>query len=144
MFPADYQIAFTLLILAGVVYTFIRESIAPHLAAMGAMALLLVTGVIRTEQALSVFANPAPVTIACMFVIAAALERTGVLDAMGRAALRQADRNRKATIIVMLGGVILISAFVNNTPVVMVMAPVVIAVANRLKEFPSRFLLPLA
>jgi di/tricarboxylate transporter len=144
MLPLDYQIAFTLLILAGVVFAFIRESVPAHLVAIGAMVLLLLTGVITTEQALSVFANPAPVTIACMFVIAAALERTGVMDAMGRAVLRLVDKKRKAALIVILGGVILISAFVNNTPVVMVMAPVVIAVANRLKDSPSRFLLPLA
>jgi len=140
----DFQIVFTLLILGGVIYALARESMPAHLAAMGAMALLLLGGVLSTEQALGVFGNPAPITIASMFVITAALERTGTLDAMGRLALRHVDKSPKVSIIILLGCVILMSAFMNNTPLVMVMAPVVIAVATRLKEFPSRFLLPLA
>jgi len=138
-----FDIAFTLLVLAGVIYVFVRERLAAHLAALGAMALLLLAGILDTEQALSVFANPAPVTIAALFVIAAALDRTGVLDAMGRAALRQALRSRRGAVLVLLVGTVLVSAFVNNTPVVIVMTPVLIAVAGRLREYPSRLLLPM-
>jgi di/tricarboxylate transporter len=138
-----FEISFTLLVLVGVVYAFVRERIAAHLVAFGAMILLLLVGILDTNQVLNVFSNPAPVTIGAIFVIAAALERTGVLDAIGQAALRQATRNRKAVMALMLLGVVVVSAFINNTAVVMVMAPVIIAVAGRLKEYPSRYLIPL-
>ena len=143
MNAAGFHIAVTLLVLAGVIYSFVRERIPPHFAAMGAMGLLLLLGVISTEQALDVFANPAPVTIACMFVIVAALDSTGVMDALGRAALGLAGRSRTGALLSLLLAVVLASAFVNNTPLVMVMTPVVIAVAARLKLAPSRFLIPL-
>jgi di/tricarboxylate transporter len=138
-----FGIGFTLLVLVGVVYAFVREQIAAHLVAFGAMILLLLVGILDTEQVLQVFANPAPVTIAAVFVIAAALERTGVLDALGQAAIRQAVRNRRTAMALLLLGVVTVSAFINNTAVVMVMAPVIIAVATRLKEYPSRYLIPL-
>jgi di/tricarboxylate transporter len=137
------EIGLTLLVLLGVVYAFVREQIAAHLVAFGAMILLLLVGILDTEQVLQVFANPAPITIAAIFVMAAALERTGVLDAMGQAAIRQAARNHRATMVLLLLGVVMVSAFINNTAVVMVMAPVIIAVATRLKEYPSRYLIPL-
>lgn len=138
-----FEISFTLLVLIGVIYAFVRERIAAHLVAFSAMIVLLLVGILDTSQVLNVFSNPAPVTIGAIFVIAAALERTGVLDAMGQAALRQASRNRKTVMVLMLLGVVTVSAFINNTAVVMVMAPVIIAVAARLKEYPSRYLIPL-
>lgn len=138
-----FQLLFTLLVLLAVIYLFVRESIPAYLTAVLAMTVLLLVGAIDTHQLLAVFSNPAPITIACMFVMTAALERTGVLDALGQVAVRSAVRRRRLTIVAMLLGVILVSAFVNNTPLVMVMAPVVITVAKRLKEYPSRFLLPL-
>jgi di/tricarboxylate transporter len=141
---ANLHILLTLLVLAGVLYAFVRERFPAYLTAIGAMALLLMAGVIGTDQALAVFANPAPITIASMFIIGAALERTGVMDAMAHASLRLADRNRKLAVGALLGGVVIGSAFMNNTPVVMVMAPVVIAVARKLREYPSKYLIPLS
>ncbi|HEU5047466.1 MAG TPA: SLC13 family permease [Rickettsiales bacterium] len=139
-----FPIVITFLVLAGVLYAFIREKIPAHLAAIGAMALLLATGMINTDQALAVFSNPAPVTIIAMFVIAASLERTGVMDSIASAALRLADKNRYVALGTLLCGVIAGSAFMNNTPVVMLMIPVIITVARRLKEFPSHYLIPLS
>lgn len=142
--PVDFTIILTLLSLLWVLYAFISERFQPHLAALFAMVALLATGVISTDQALAVFSNPAPITIACMFVIVAALERTGILDSLAYGALKLADRSRALAIIVMLFGIIAVSAFVNNTPIVMVMAPVVISVARRLKDYPSKYLIPLS
>lgn len=142
--PVNFHILLTLLVLAGLLYVFVRERIPAHLAAIGATALLLAAGVITTDQVLAVFSNPAPVTIASMFIIAAALERTGVMDAIAQSALRLADKSRKIALSTLLGGVICGSAFINNTPVVMLMTPVIISVARRLKEFPSRYLIPLS
>lgn len=139
----NFQMVLTLLVLAAVIYLFISERWPAYLTAASAMALLLLAGALDTGQALAVFSNPAPVTIASLFVIGAALERTGVMDALALAATRITGRHRRSALVAGLLGVIVVSAFMNNTPVVMIMAPVVIAVARRLKDYPSRYLLPL-
>ena len=139
-----FHVFITSVVLIGIFYAFIKEQIPADLAALTAMAVLLVTGVISTNDALTVFSNPAPITIACMFIMSAALERTGVVDALGAYALNLAKTSRLLAMIWLIGGVMLVSAFMNNTPVVMVMAPVVISVAQKLREYPSKFLIPLS
>lgn len=139
-----FHVLVTSVVLVSVFYAFIREQIAPHIAALTAAAILLITGVISTNQTLAVFSNPALVTIACMFIMSAALERTGVVDLLGAQALKLAKTNRLLAMIWLIGGVMVVSAFMNNTPVVMVMAPVVISVAQKLREYPSKFLIPLS
>lgn len=140
----NIEIILTLTILIAVFVSFILEKIPAHVTAMIAMCLLLALGLITTKDALSVFSNSAPVTIACMFIMSAALERTGVIDLMGVYVLKLAKRNKALAILVLLGGAMLFSAFMNNTPVVVIMTPVVIAVANGLKKYPSKFLIPLS
>ena len=140
----NIEIILTLTILIAVFVSFILEKIPAHVTAMIAMCLLLALGLITTQDALSVFSNSAPITIACMFIMSAALERTGVIDLMGVYVLKLAKRNKALAILVLLGGAMLFSAFMNNTPVVVIMTPVVIAVANGLKKYPSKFLIPLS
>jgi di/tricarboxylate transporter len=144
MLIAHIHMIITALVLIAVFILFVKERIAPHLTAMGAMAVLLACGVITTENALSTFSNPAPITIAAMFVLSAALSQTGVIDLMGYHMLKTAENSRTRSFLLLLGGVMLASAFMNNTPVVLIMAPVVIAVAQKLKESPSKHLIPLS
>ena len=59
---------------------------------MGALGVLLVTGILRTSEVMTVFSNDAPIVIGCMFVLSAALERTGAIDALARVFLRMAAR----------------------------------------------------
>lgn len=139
-----FHLGVTALLLIGVIYLFVHEKLPPHVTAMLAMAILLVAGVIDTDEALSVFSNSAPITIACMFILSGALERTGVIDVMGRYVLLLAERNKKLAIGCLFGGAVLASAFMNNTPVVVLLAPVVIAMAKKLKDAPSKYLIPLS
>lgn len=144
MNPHYFHIAITAIVLIGVLYLFVREKLPAHVTAMGAMAVLLCTGTISTTEALAVFSNSAPITIAAMFIMGAALLHTGVIDGIGTKMLRLAERSRMLAITALLGGVLFTSAFINNTPVVVVMAPVVIAVARKLRESPSKYLIPLS
>ena len=75
-------IVFALVILVFV--AFLREWLAPDVVALSALGILLITGTIQAEDALKVFSNSAPITIGCMFVLSAALERTGAIDALAR------------------------------------------------------------
>src|SRR3546814_4921573 len=69
-----------------------------------AVGLLLVTGILGTDDVLSVFSNSAPITIAAMFVLSAALERTGVIDTLGRQVARVSGRSPLLSVALMMIG----------------------------------------
>lgn len=134
----------TFAVLVGVFIAFIREKTPPHIIALTGMVVLLAVGAISTEDMLSVFGNSAPVTIACMFVISAALDQTGVIDSLGRFLLRISLYNKYLGLCAMMGVVVSVSPFMNNTPLVVILTPVVITLALKLNDFPSRYLIPLS
>lgn len=137
--------AYLALFTVAVMFTlFLRESYPTEIIALGGAGFLLITGVLSAERALEVFSNPAPWTIAAMFILSGALVRTGTLEQLTQFALAHAKTSPKRV----LGGlavfVILASAFMNNTPVVVIMIPVVIEMAAHLKLAPSKLLIPLS
>ena len=67
---------FVCILLVAVFMAFVKEWFPPDLVAMGAFVLLMISGVLPADKALLVFANPAPIIIACMFILSAALDRT--------------------------------------------------------------------
>ena len=138
------QIAIVLVLVTIVFFGMVKELIAPEVLAMGAVSLLLATSILSTQDVLKVFSNSAPFTVACLFILSEALERTGVINAMGLAMARVKWRSWDHALLVMMMGVAVLSAFVNNTPIVVIMVPVVIQLAHALSVPPSRFLMPLS
>jgi di/tricarboxylate transporter len=136
--------AFVLLLLALVFVSFLRELYPPDVTALAAAAVLLATGLLATDDFLTVFSNSAPITIAMMFIVSAALERTGVLQVLG-AWLRQRARGSyvRALGLLMLATMVA-SAFMNNTPVVILLTPIAISIAASVAAAPSRLLMPLS
>jgi di/tricarboxylate transporter len=124
--------------------SFALELRAPEVSAMGAVALLLLLGVISSDDLVGVMSNAAPVTIGAMFILSAALVRTGVLDALARRVIARAARRPGLAVFALLAIVAALSAFMNNTPLVMMMIPVAVALAGKLKESGSRLLIPLS
>lgn len=133
-----------LAVVAGLFIAFLRERVAPDVAAVGAVALLLATGLLSTRDFLGVFSNAAPLTIAAMFILSGAMQRTGLIEAFGRAVSGHAVRHPALALPLIMGAVMVASAFVNNTPVVIVLIPVVIGLAQRLGRAPSKMLIPLS
>lgn len=142
--PAVFPLLLSLVVLAGLLYTFVRERWPAHLAAMTGMVVLLMGGALTTDEMLKVFSNSAPITIAAMFVLSAALERSGAIDSLGRRMLRVAVHNKPLALGTLVLAVMALSAFMNNTPIVIILTPVVIAVARRLYDYPSKYLIPLS
>jgi di/tricarboxylate transporter len=103
----------------------------------------LLLGVIDTDQAFSGFSNPAPITVAALFVLAAAAERTGLLAAPVARLLGERGRSRSshARLLLPSAGA---SALFNNTPLVAMLIPDVVSWCRRNGEQASRFLLPLS
>ena len=134
----------TLTIVGFMFVLFLREILPTEVVAMTGVSLMLITGVLPYEAALAVLSNPAPWTIAAMFIIMGALVRTGALDAFTAHADRQARSNPALALTMMMAFVVLASAIVSNTPVVVVMIPVFTQLAKTLGLAPSRLLIPLS
>ncbi|MBT4568685.1 MAG: SLC13 family permease [Marinovum sp.] len=123
---------------------FFRETYPTEVVAIAGVSLLLISGVLPYDRALTVLSNPAPWTIAAMFIVMGALVRTGALDALTTLAEAQAKHHPRRAIGLMIGFVALASAVVSNTPVVVVMIPVFVQLARSLDISASKLLIPLS
>lgn len=122
----------------------VREWGKPDITVMAAVALLMATGLLQPKQVLSVFSNPAPITIACLFIISGALDKTGCVDGLGRWLGHVGGHSERRLLAAVLAVGLVVSPFINNTPLVMVMIPAVMAVAQRQGIAPSKLLIPLS
>ncbi|MGR3679311.1 MAG: SLC13 family permease [Paracoccaceae bacterium] len=134
----------TLIIVGFMFVAFLREILPTEVVALSGVALMLLTGVLPYDAALPVLANPAPWTIAAMFIIMGALVRTGALNAFTHTAQKQAKTNPKLAVALLMAFVVGASAVVSNTPVVVVMIPVFTQIARTLGVQASKMLIPLS
>ena len=123
---------------------FITEVFPTEVVAIAGVALMLALGLLPYDMALSVFSNPAPWTIAGMFIVVGALVRTGALESFIVQAEKTAKKSPYKGLVVLLLIVVVGSAFVNNTPVVVIMIPVFIQLAKSMGIQTSRLLIPLS
>jgi di/tricarboxylate transporter len=141
---ADLHIYITLGLLIAVFAGFVWERLSPDVVALGAVAILLAFGILDTSEFLGVFSNSAPITIAMMFIISAALERTGCLHGMGKVISKIAGASYLRAMLVIMFAVMITSAFMNNTPVVIMLTPIVISLAKSINVPASKMLIPLS
>ena len=138
----------TALITLGVVFVmfllFVRETFPTEVVALLGAALMLVLGVLPYADAQAVLSNSAPWTIAAMFIVMGALVRTGALEVLTRIAESYARTNPRAAVIGVILSVMGASAIMNNTPVVVVMIPVVVQLSKTLGTKASKLLIPLS
>jgi di/tricarboxylate transporter len=143
VFLEDYSAWIGLGIIIIIFIGFISERYHPSVVAAGGAVSFLLLGYVTTDELVAVFSNPAPITIAAMFILSGALVRTGMLEAIASWVLNQ-SQSPVFAIITMIISVIIASAFVNNTPVVLVLIPIVIRLAASLKLAPTKLLIPLS
>lgn len=134
----------TLLVLLAVVAALIWDKLRADVVALTGAAFLLMTGVVRPVEVQSAFASPAIVALASLFVIAYAMELAGLLDEAIRRVVKLCRRIGRAGLWVMIALAGSASAFLNNTPIVVLGAPVVRDVAKSLGESPKSYLIPLS
>ena len=123
---------------------FVRETYPTEVVALAGAALMLASGVLPYDTARAVLSNPAPWTIAAMFVVMGALVRTGSLEVLTRMAEQQAKSRPKTAVVGVILAVMGASAIMNNTPVVVVMIPVVVQLSKTLGTSASKLLIPLS
>jgi Na+/H+ antiporter NhaD/arsenite permease-like protein len=143
-FTPTQEALVALAVLAGMFVLFLRERYPTEVVAIGGAALLMALGILPYDGAVKALSNSAPWTIAFMFVIMGALVRTGALGAMTGLAQRYAKTHPALALTGIMGFVLIASAFVNNTPVVVVMIPVFIELSRTLKVSASKLLIPLS
>jgi di/tricarboxylate transporter len=133
-----------LTVLVGVVAALVHGRMRSEIAALAGAAILLVTRTIRPIEVQGAFASPAILALASLFVIAYALELNGVLGFLIRKATTLCARLGAAGLWIVIALAGAASAFVNNTPIVVLAAPVVRDVADSLSLSSKRFLIPLS
>ncbi len=143
-FDQGTQEILAVLIVAGMFFLFLREIFPVEVTAMCGAAAMVLLGILPQDQVLSVLANPAPWTIAAMFIIVGGLVRTGALDWVTQLALRHLVARPLMTLICLSLVILAMSAFMNNTPIVVVMIPVFIQLCRKLDLPPSKMLIPLS
>jgi len=139
-----WETIFVFVLLAATFAMLVWEKFSVDLVAMGALGTLLIAGILTPGEAFKVFGNDAVITVACMFILSAALERTGVIETIGRKLDRFVGKKDWSMLLVVLPIVALISAFINNTPVVVVFMPILISLAAARGLKPSKLLIPLS
>lgn len=131
-------------IILGMLVLFVREDYPTEVVAIAGASLMFFLGLLPYDQAVAVFSNPAPWTIAAMFLLVGGLVRTGALQWLTAQADRRAGTQPVFTLVLSLVVVAVGSAFMNNTPVVVVMIPVFVQLAKRMGVSPSKLLIPLS
>ncbi len=115
----------------------------PHFLFIGALMLLLVTGVLEPGMALLGFSNEAVFTVAALFIVATGVQQTGALSFIDKVIFRKGDSIHKVAS-KMMSSTIGLSAFLNNTPIVAMLIPHVKGWADRKGISPSKLLIPLS
>lgn len=134
----------TLGVIALMFIMFLKETYSTEIVALIGVSILLISGVLPYEIAVMVLSNPAPWTIAAMFIIVGALVRTGSLNSFTQLVEKQAQQNPARAIFGALLFVAFASSIMNNTPLVVVMIPVFVQLSRTLGTSASKLLIPLS
>jgi di/tricarboxylate transporter len=140
----SFDQAAALAVLIAVMAALIWNRLRADVVALAGAATLLALGVIRPVEAQAAFASPALIALASLFVIAYAMELSGLLDALIRLGVRLCGRLGAFGLWLMIGFCGVASAFLNNTPIVVLAAPVIRDVSRSMKLPPKRFLIPVS
>ena len=132
------------LILIAAMLLLVTEKVPVDLVSMGIITVLAVTGILTPTEAISGFASPAVVTVAAMFLVSKGMIRTGAVGYVSRAVMHQAKGSPMRIFLLVLLIVGASSAFINNTPVVVLFIPVVLGLSCEMHMSPSKLLMPVS
>ena len=140
----DFPMWLTFAVLAVVFIGFLREWLPVEITALTGMGVLVAAGVLGQKDLGLVFGNAAPLTIGAMFVLSCALTRTGAVDWIAGKFTVWAGRSAARVMVVLALVVMPLSAFLNNTPVVVIFLPVIMAFCRQAELKAGKFLIPLS
>lgn len=135
-----FVIGVILIMIVALIYDLMR----PGLLLFSALMVLMATGVVTSEESLAGFSNKGMLTVAVLFIVSEGVRQTGALNILARAFLPKRRGKFPITLTKMLLPVSALSAFLNNTPVVIIFAPMIKNWAERMNLSPQKFLIPLS
>ncbi len=138
------QIIVVSILLTATLTLLITEIITVDKTALGVMVALSITGILSPTETISGFANPAVVTVGAMFLLSHGLIRTGAVEFINKMILHFSKGNRTHAGLLILLTVALASAFINNTPVVVLFIPIVMGLSCEYDFSPSKLLIPIS
>ncbi|MDQ8179628.1 SLC13 family permease [Pelagicoccus sp. SDUM812005] len=139
-----WDIAFVFVLLVLTLISFVWEKLPADVTALSVFAILIATGTLSSQQAFSVFSNPAPITVGAMFMLSAALEKTGLIALLSQKLQGLGSLSYRPFLLVIMVLVGVLSGFINNTPVVVVMLPIVLTLSSKIGVAGSKVLIPLS
>lgn len=138
------ELYITLGIIAVGIFLFVKEFFSIDTTSLLIMAMFIVTGVLSPEEGFSGFIHPATVTLGCMFVISAAIFKSGIIDGLSNKIIKLAKIHYIVALIVFTLVTTLFSAFINDTAVVAIMIPLALLVCKETGINPSKLLIPIS
>ncbi|RZB35626.1 MAG: hypothetical protein SRB2_02923 [Desulfobacteraceae bacterium Eth-SRB2] len=132
------------LILVVTLYLLITQRIPVDVTAIGIIVVLMVTRILPPLQAVLGFANPAVITVAAMLMVSQGMIRTGAVGFIGQKVIKYSKGSPRLSLIVTLLIVAVASAFINNTPVVVLFIPIILNLSCEYNLSPSKFLIPVS
>ena len=139
-----FEIALTFAILGLAMVLFVTGVIRADLTALLVLVTLVLVGLVRPEESIAGFANPAVVTIWAVFILSGGLARTGVARMLGSQVLHLSGTGESRLIAVLMSSTAVLSGFMNNIGVAAMFLPVTMDIAQRTGRAASRLLLPMA
>ncbi len=133
----------TVSVLFSILALLATTNIAADFAMIGGLVILLIVGIVAPKEALAGMAEPAMITVASLFIVAAGIRETGALHLVTDRVFGRPSSVIRAQLRMMLP-VATLSAFMNNTPLVAMLLPVVNDWAKKMRLSPSKLLMPLS
>ena len=141
-FGIPWPMVITLVVFVGIIFGLFQEKYASELIMLVALLTLVCCQVIPMKEAVTGFSHETIFTIAGLLVVGTGLQTTGAIDVISRAMLGQPKPG--TTLLRLIVPVALLSAFMNNTPLVAFFLPIFVHVAKKLRVSPSKLLIPLS
>lgn len=141
---ADQSVPISLGVLIVMLVGFMRERLPPSGVGVIGAGVFVLLGYVSEAEMLTVFSNGAAIAIGGMLVLSAALVRTGTLEALARHVLELARTRPLIAVFLVLGVALVASAFVNSTPVVVILIPLVGSLAAAIGMGAKKLLIPLS
>jgi di/tricarboxylate transporter len=138
------EVLLVLAIVLGAIVLFATEVISIDLTAMAIMVTLMLTGLVSPQEGIAGFSNPATVTVLALFILSAGLQATGAVNLLGRYMINRVGRDADRALFLTMLVVGVVSAFINNTAVVVIFLPIVFRIAKFTRSTPAKFLMPLS
>lgn len=140
----NFEILFVLLALIGMIAALVWDKMRPGMVLLTVVVLFLCVGILTPKEMLEGFSNKGMITVAMLYLVSEGIRQSGALGQLIKKMLPEGKTTVFKAQVRILPPVAFISAFLNNTPVVVIFAPIIKRWAESVKLPATKFLIPLS